>query len=354
MNRRIEILLHIAVWAVLFLAPLSFISRSYGSLTGQFLMAFASPLMTMLVFYLNYMVLTSRMLLMDPSYPQSHHVYGKRYYLTTNAVLCIVLGILLHLWMTFCHEVFDDPEHRMPTLTLLQTVLIILRNILALALAAAIATTIQLSLRWFKSEEARRDAEAARTEAELRNLRNQISPHFLLNTLNNIYALTAFDVEKAQSAIEQLSMMLRHMLYDNQQEEVEWDKEVKFLESYVNLMKIRLPQSADVTFSAQCTDKGVTVAPLLFISLIENAFKHGVSPTEPCFIHIRLEARDGQITCDIENSYHPKSATDQSGHGIGLQQVERRLELNYPGRYLWQKSVGSDGTTYRSTITITH
>lgn len=91
---------------------------------------------------------------------------------------------------------------------------------------------------------------------------------------------------------------------------------------------------------------------MIFISLVENAFKHGISPTEPSFIHIRLEGDKHTITCDIENSNHPKTASDRSGHGIGLQQVQRRLDLSYPGHYQWQRGVSDDGKTYHSKITI--
>lgn len=343
MNRRYEILLHIAVWALLFLAPLSFLNHGNGVSLKLYLMTSVSTLTMMTVFYLNYLVLTPRLFVKGE----------KQYFWLINAVVCIGLGMALHFWMSHVHTMLaaDNDDH--PEFTTIQVLFFILRDIFNLALAAAIATTIQLSVRWYHSEKARREAETARTEAELRNLRNQISPHFLLNTLNNIYALTAFDSERAQQAIEQLSIMLRHMLYDNQQELVNWDNEVQFLENYVNLMKIRLPQTVDVGFVASSAAPAkVEVAPLLFISLIENAFKHGISPTEPSFIHIRLEATGEHIVCDIQNSNHPKSQQDRSGHGIGLQQVQRRLDLSYPERYSWERGVSADGTTYRSRIEI--
>ena len=92
---------------------------------------------------------------------------------------------------------------------------------------------------------------------------------------------------------------------------------------------------------------------MIFISLVENAFKHGISPTEPSFIHIRLEADQHTITCDIRNSNHPKTASDHSGHGIGLQQVQRRLELAYFKHHTWEKGPSADGKEYRAHIKIT-
>ena len=189
-------------------------------------------------------------------------------------------------------------------------------------------------------------------KAELNNLRSQINPHFLLNTLNNIYALTAIDSERAQSAIEQLSKLLRHMLYDNQSSEVPLKDEVQFLENYINLMKIRLPQTVDVSFVCDMQNPEIRVAPLVFISLIENAFKHGISPTAPSFIHIVLTQHDKELCVNIENSNYPKTEDDRSGHGIGLEQVQRRLDLAYYARYEWNQNVSDDGTVYSSIIKI--
>ena len=196
-----------------------------------------------------------------------------------------------------------------------------------------------------------KEVEAERATAELRNLRSQINPHFLLNTLNNIYALTAFDTPKAQQAIQELSKMLRHILYDYQQPKVALSDEVEFLQNYVNLMRIRLSDSVDVKFQTFIANPQLEVAPMVFISLVENAFKHGVSPSEPSFIHIQIESADNQIVCDIQNSNHPKTANDHSGHGIGLQQVQRRLDLSYPDHYQWEHGSTDDGI-YRSRIVI--
>jgi sensor histidine kinase YesM len=221
-----------------------------------------------------------------------------------------------------------------------------------LAVAVMIAISMRLGSLWQESEEARLAAEAAKADAELSNLRYQTNPHFLLNTLNNIYALTAFDTRRAQEAIQQLSGMLRHILYDNQEKEVEMKDEVNFLQNYVNLMKIRLPGTVDVTFDTQHVYPRAKIVPLILIPLIENAFKHGVSPTQPSFIHTTLKADESCIDFLIENSNHPKLANDQSGHGIGLELVQRRLDLAYPGHYQWDHGPRKDGTVYYSHIII--
>ena len=212
------------------------------------------------------------------------------------------------------------------------------------------ATALVLAFRWQHNEDARLEAEAARSDAELKNLRSQINPHFLLNTLNNIYALTAIDQTRAQDAIMQLSQLLRHILYDNQETEVALKDEIKFLESYINLMKIRLSGNVDVRFDSKVSRPDLRIAPLLAVSLVENAFKHGISPTEPSFVHISLSTDNNQFVCQIENSNHPKTEKDRSGHGVGLEQVQRRLDLSYPDNYEWEKGPSADGTKYTSKI----
>ena len=144
--------------------------------------------------------------------------------------------------------------------------------------------------------------------------------------------------------------MLRHMLYENQEMLVNLSDEIQFLENYVNLMKIRLASNVEVTVDIDIPEQPVRVAPLIAVSLIENAFKHGISPTEPSFVHIAISATSEQVVCDIENSNHPKTEKDRSGHGIGLQQVQHRLDLSYPDHYMWNHGVSDDGKSYRSVI----
>ena len=144
------------------------------------------------------------------------------------------------------------------------------------------------------------------------------------------------------------------MLYDNQFDQVPMQNEVMFIESYVSLMKIRLPKQVDVQFTNNVNDKELKIAPLLFVPLVENAFKHGVSQSEPSFVHIKIEHQEkpSVLICSITNSNYPKSTHDRSGHGIGLEQTQKRLDLSYPNRYEWVKGVSDDGKIYTSTIKI--
>ena len=338
MNKHIAGLCHVALWAFLFLSPLTY-WRGTGIKFVQYLMYCMQPLMLMIIFYANYLYLAPRFF-----------VAGKhRYDLLINLVMITTFGIALHYWTDYAnnlygvHVRFDDA---------ISDVTNILRDCLNFAIFAGGSTALALARKWFTADQKLQESETARAKAELYNLRSQINPHFLLNTLNNIYALTAINQERAQDAIQQLSKMLRHMLYDNQESSVALSDELQFLENYISLMKIRLSANVDVTFTHNVDVPGVRIAPLIFISLVENAFKHGISPTEQSFVHIEINATDHDINCRIENSNHPKSNQDRSGHGIGLNQVQRRLDLAYPNHYKWVKGTNEDGTIYTSAIHI--
>ena len=150
----------------------------------------------------------------------------------------------------------------------------------------------------------------------------------------------------------QLSKMLRHVLYDADQL-VNLRDEVDFLHNYIDLMKIRVPGNVEVLehfdIPSPCTTQ---IASMIFISLVENAFKHGISPTAPSYIHVSVVADEHQIVCEISNTYYPKTSKDQSGHGIGLQQVTRRLDLLYPDLYTWERGPSADGKYYQSKLII--
>ena len=118
-------------------------------------------------------------------------------------------------------------------------------------------------------------------------------------------------------------------------------------------MRIRL--SANVQMSTQFDihpNSQTLIAPLIFISLIENAFKHGISPTEASFIHIHISENDQEVICEIRNSNFPKEVWDKSGSGVGLEQVSRRLEILYPGDYTWSKGISKEGEVYESRLSI--
>lgn len=338
-RRPLEILIHIISWGIVFGFPFFFIDRTGDSINWHaYLRHSAVPLSFVTVFYLNYFLLVPHLLFREQ----------KNKYIIYNILLVCLIGLLLHIWQSLNAPAPTLKKPHMPP-----GWIFFVRDILSLIFTIGLSAAIRMSARWGQAEAARREAEKSRTEAELKNLRNQLNPHFLLNTLNNIYALTAFDTEKAQQAIQELSKLLRYVLYDNQETFVPLTKEVEFIRNYIELMRIRVSSAVKINTNFQIRpDSQSPVAPLLFISLIENAFKHGISPTEPSFIDISLTEKEDEIHCVIRNSNYPKNSTDKSGSGIGLEQVRKRLELLYAGHYEWHQQISPDQKEYSSILTI--
>ena len=203
-------------------------------------------------------------------------------------------------------------------------------------LLCLMAIGIALSIRYMMRRSERKQKEV---EAELAWLKNQINPHFLFNTLNNISSLAQIDGDGTQEAIMQLSDLLRYAMYETNKPKVPLDGEVEFMRNYVELMKLRCNEMTTVSARFDITDAQSEVAPLLFISLIENAFKHGMDSNAPATIDISLEQQDGTLVFNCDNTNNPKPTKDRSGSGIGLENTRRRLDLLYPGRYTWEQEI---------------
>ena len=195
---------------------------------------------------------------------------------------------------------------------------------------------IALSIRYVIRRSERKQKEV---EAELAWLKNQINPHFLFNTLNNISSLAQIDGEETQEAIMQLSDLLRYAMYETNKPKVRLDGEVEFMRNYIDLMKLRCNDMTTVNGQWSIVNGQSEVPPLLFISLIENAFKHGMNSNAPATIDIRLEQQDNMLVFNCDNTNNPKPTKDRSGSGIGLENTRRRLDLLYPGRYTWEQEI---------------
>ena len=215
---------------------------------------------------------------------------------------------------------------------------------------AAVAIGIRHFIRIRRIRQQLQDEKAKNTEAELAWLKNQINPHFLFNTLNNISSLTQIDPDAAQDAIAQLSDLLRYAMYETNKKTVPVQGEVEFMRNYISLMKLRCNDKAVVKAQFNIQNPQYPIAPLLFISLVENAFKHGLSSSRPSSIDISLTQKDEQLQFCCDNTNYPKDDADRSGSGIGLENTRRRLELMYHDRYQWQQSL--EGDIYHVAVTI--
>ena len=206
----------------------------------------------------------------------------------------------------------------------------------------AVAIGIRHFIRTRQIRQQLKEEKAKNTEAELAWLKNQINPHFLFNTLNNISSLTQIDPDAAQDAIAQLSDLLRYAMYETNKKTVPIQGEVEFMRNYISLMKLRCNEMTTVNVQWSIVNGQSEVAPLLFISLIENAFKHGVSSSRSSTIDISLEQKDNSVVFTCDNTNYPKDDADRSGSGIGLENTRRRLDLMYANRYSWQQWLEND------------
>lgn len=198
------------------------------------------------------------------------------------------------------------------------------------------AIGIALSIRYVMRQSEKKQKEV---EAELAWLKNQINPHFLFNTLNNISSLTQIDADEAQDAVMQLSDLLRYAMYETNKPKVPLEGEVEFLHNYIELMKLRCNEMTKVSFETNIENREALMAPLIFISVVENAFKHGADSNAPATIDISLTQKDGTLVFTSDNTNNPKPTKDRSGSGIGLENTRRRLDLLYPGHYQWEQTI---------------
>lgn len=196
-------------------------------------------------------------------------------------------------------------------------------------------TSFKMVAQWLNEESRRKDIEKEQLKTELAFLRHQVSPHFFMNTLNNIHALIDINAEDAKNTIIELSTMMRYLLYDTAQGQTTLKKEIKFIESYISLMQLRFPKKVAVTLDVPKSILDIQIPPMLFLSFLENAFKHGVSYQTESFVSFKLQQIDNRLSCTIKNSKHSnKENLDKSYSGIGLTNIKQSLKLLFGNDYL--------------------
>jgi len=196
-----------------------------------------------------------------------------------------------------------------------------------------------------------KELEKEKLNSELAFLKNQISPHFFFNTLNNIYSLIDINKEDSQNAVLKLSKMMRYLLYESEQGETRLSDEIDFMNNYIDLMRLRVSEKVRLSVSFPENHENIAIPPLLFISVIENAFKHGISYREKSFISITMEMTGNMINFICENSIVTKTENDNSVNaGIGLENLRKRLALLFPSRH--ELEIDRSQTAFRVTVRI--
>lgn len=170
------------------------------------------------------------------------------------------------------------------------------------------------------------------TKSELLHLQSQVNPHFFFNMLNNLYGMIDKDTEKSKALILKLSDLMRYSIYEGEKKQVTLEEEIVYLKNYIELHKMRYHKSIDIQFNTNLENNQTEVMPLLFIILLENAFKHGVENLrENAFVHINLNEKKGGVDFEIVNNFDINDLPEAKG--IGLKNLKRRLELAYPKKH---------------------
>ncbi|MDH6354451.1 two-component sensor histidine kinase [Dysgonomonas sp. PH5-45] len=330
---------HILVWGIVLVIPIFIMTRS-----GEFV---ARPYISFLVrigicavlFYVNYLYLINK------------YLFAKRFvtYFIINVVLIV---LLVGFQSVILNSIFDmksgpppmEPYHgggmkvrpRGPRPPFAMQVI---SDYLMIIFSIGLSVAMRATVRWYKDSINLEKVKSIQLEADLKNLRSQLNPHFLFNTLNNIYSLIAIDQSKAQESVHRLSSLLRYVLYDEDQQFVPLKKELEFTRNYIDLMKLRIGANVKLNVLIDGNDSDDKIASLLFITLIENAFKHGITVGKDSFIDIKILVEKGKgVICTVENSIRedePERRIDIEARnsGIGLANMTQRLNLLYPNKH---------------------
>ena len=332
------------IWACLFILPSAvwyFIAWDIKSFGATFYLTTQLLLPAFLVYTINYCVLVPLVLFSS----------RKKYFYLINSALILFLIAIPVIKSGFIPEVPQEVRDAFPNAKFLWIAIggVVLK-IIFYAVMVAMPVGLKYVMRWNDEKHKMEEERRRNAEAELTWLKNQLNPHFLFNTLNNISSLTQIDADKAQESIGQFSELLRYALYESNVKKVKLTDETEFMKNYINLMSLRCNEMTLVETRFDSFDESLTISPLLFISLIENAFKHGISSHKDSFVKIDMGLDGNDLVFSCENSIHERTSENRSGSGIGLENMLRRLDLLYPDAYTYRQYI--EDRTYIAIVRI--
>ena len=323
----ISILLHVLVWGVLFSVPylLSIdspngMSRMIGS-NGIRLVLFGA------LFYLNYFFLIDK------------------FYFPKKNILFISINILLIILVTGLWFQFKDFFHgEKPPMDLSNNGdnkplnrppfgMFLYLDSLSFIVPVIFSLALKVTGKWRENEILNQEVENVKLESELKYLKHQLQPHFFFNTINNIYSLIDVSSEDAKTSLHKLGKLMRYLLYNTSEKNALLQDELNFLENYIELMKLRYSDNVVVSVDFPEVDPTIQIPPLLFISLIENSFKHGVDAIKPSSVKVVLKVDNNHLKFMCINSYYDNHSEDKTDKGIGVNNLKRRMELLFPNNY---------------------
>jgi two-component system LytT family sensor kinase len=341
-GNKIKITLHLLAWSILLGLPIYLIKR--WDVGKDFIWFFyTGNIISGIIFYSNYLVLVPK------------YFFGRkkgRYYLSV-LILLVLFYVVSYTSSELIFKYVPGKEHATEQKDAeLQAAkpgppkpdgfigrppfrqMHLLNYIFTSSFLIFFSLGLRVMERHSQIEKLQKDLEKEKLNSELAFLKNQISPHFFFNTLNNIYSLIGINAEDSQKAVLKLSKLMRYLLYESEQGDSKLSTEIDFMNNYIDLMKLRMNEKVvlSVSFPEGYDDR--SIPPLLFVPFIENAFKHGISYREKSFINIGLMVNNDSISFVCENSLIKSRDESDTGHsGIGLENVRKRLTLLFPGKH---------------------
>jgi len=310
-----------------------FLSSRLGTLSEAIIIFVYFGLLNIAIFYINYLYLVPKYL--------SIHKYGT---LIIHIILLIGFSGFLKYALAYLFKQ-DVLIRNGSQITFIQYyIAAVFTGIFFIFLS----TAFKFGVDWFLNEKVKKNLEKEKLIAELAFLRSQINPHFLFNSLNNIYSLAYQKSDKAPEAIIKLSEIMRYMLQESNEPKVKLVREIRYLENYIELQKLRFKGHVFVNLDIGGNYAEQQIAPLILISFIENVFKHGVVSEFESPVKINIRINNSELKFDIRNKKSRLNKDESSG--IGLSNVKRRLDLLYPGDYVL--NIEEDSETYYCTLSL--
>lgn len=335
---KIKLGVHLMVWAFLFSMPYILSSGKFDNIERLWEHTWIPLCFYAIIFYINYCWLA------DKLFQKKERII----FISLNiALIFLFLVITFILRMTIFQQAGPMPP-RMPAhepMPMPKDIghpsmsLFMYKDIISYLIPVIFSIAIKSTMRWSEAETLQKEAEKERLTSEIQHLKYQLQPHFFFNSLNNIYALMDINPERAKENIHTLSKLMRYMLYESNAEKVNLSKEIDFMKRYIDLMALRSSQKTRVDYQFPTLNNDIEIPPLLFISLIENAFKHGISARKETKISFSLMLNDNNLYFVAENENLPKQSDDKSGSGIGLVNLEKRLKILFPHQYTLTKKI---------------
>lgn len=327
---------HLLVWTVLLGLPY-LLAWGGEPFNPQRLLKYSTvPLVYYaIIFYTNYLVLIDRFLFTPIKLP---------FFLFNSVLIGILVAVSQYIKNLYfpAHVHANDPR---PPFQFYAYI-----DMLSMLIPLLFSIGLKTFERWVLLEARHQQATQEKLISELQHLKYQLQPHFFFNSLNNIYSLIDLNPDRAKETVHSLAKLMRYLLYETNAPYVNLYKETDFMKKYIELMQLRTSEHATITVEFPEAPPQIQVAPLLFITLIENAFKHGVSATTDSDLSFKMEVDEQKITFTSRNLNLPKDSSDLSGSGIGLENMTKRLALLYPQSHDFK--IDTEGTYYTSTLSI--